>query len=486
MEGMWRKAKRAMGIGICAHLLAVTGDRDDCASERRASDAFSEDSAALGRRPRTPARGIGLPAMTSNTKVILNGFQKVTFARPDGYFAFHNVPAGTHLIEVSSLGFFFSPVRVDISARNPGHIQAALTENRRVLNELVLEPLKEEQYYEMREPFNILSLLKSPMGMMVGFMVVMVFVMPKMMENIAGVDQADLTLTVEVVKEDSGSGRADLLASTMAGLTSDSDDSDKFEWESDGEAAPSSAPAMRNLDAPGLSTLVPQDSNGWTNREATSNSLVEEYVRMGFPKEMVVKGIKEIGHNDANALLELLLTYKALGDEGALGNCSTSGCSRPNVEDDNDDDLDFDNWNNDQDTGGRQQNSDSSGDENFLKEMSAKDEKISSLVYMGFSEDEANMAMTRCGVDADLWVLVDSITASQVAGDCRSRNVFDHQVMDRCFDSFGERKKARLMEERKKKRMRYGEDDIPSAVTPSGSARSAFFSTELHCSGSCN
>ncbi|KAE8819042.1 Queuine tRNA-ribosyltransferase [Hordeum vulgare] len=47
MEMMWRKAKRAMGIGICAHLLAVTGDRNDCASERRASDAFSQDSAAL-------------------------------------------------------------------------------------------------------------------------------------------------------------------------------------------------------------------------------------------------------------------------------------------------------------------------------------------------------------------------------------------------------------------------------------------------------
>ncbi|XP_071680566.1 ER membrane protein complex subunit 7 homolog [Lolium perenne] len=109
------------------------------------------------------AKGFGLPAKTSNTKVILNGGQKVTFARPDGYF---------------------SPVRVDISARNPGHIQAALTENRRVLNELVLEPLKAEQYYEVREPFNIASLLKSTMGLMVGFMVLMVFVMPKMMENI--------------------------------------------------------------------------------------------------------------------------------------------------------------------------------------------------------------------------------------------------------------------------------------------------------------
>nr|AGT15918.1 hypothetical protein SHCRBa_179_G22_R_40 [Saccharum hybrid cultivar R570]AGT16392.1 hypothetical protein SHCRBa_181_K17_R_20 [Saccharum hybrid cultivar R570] len=132
----------------------------------------------------TSAKGFGLPAKTSNTKVILNGGQRVTFARPDGYFAFHNVPAGTHLIEVSSIGYFFSPVRVDISARNPGYIQAALTETRRVLNELVLEPLKEEQYYEVREPFSVLSLLKSPMGLMVGFMVLMVFVMPKLMENI--------------------------------------------------------------------------------------------------------------------------------------------------------------------------------------------------------------------------------------------------------------------------------------------------------------
>ncbi|TVU08312.1 hypothetical protein EJB05_41712, partial [Eragrostis curvula] len=140
------------------------------------------------------SKGFGLPAKTSNTKVILNGGQRVTFARPDGYFSFvadhtilpflllldliyfsHNVPAGTHLIEVSS---------IDISARNPGYIQAALTETRRVLNELVLEPLKEEQYYEIREPFSIMSLLKSPMGLMVGFMVIMVFVMPKMMENI--------------------------------------------------------------------------------------------------------------------------------------------------------------------------------------------------------------------------------------------------------------------------------------------------------------
>ncbi|KAE8794913.1 Ubiquitin carrier protein E2 22 [Hordeum vulgare] len=48
-----------MGIGICAHLPAVTGDRDDCASERRAFDAFSQDSAALAAAaPRTRPRPI--------------------------------------------------------------------------------------------------------------------------------------------------------------------------------------------------------------------------------------------------------------------------------------------------------------------------------------------------------------------------------------------------------------------------------------------
>jgi hypothetical protein len=38
--------------------------------------------------------------------------------------------------------------------------------------------------FKVRELFSVMSLLKSPMGLMVGFMVLMVFVMPKMMENI--------------------------------------------------------------------------------------------------------------------------------------------------------------------------------------------------------------------------------------------------------------------------------------------------------------
>ncbi|XP_034684357.1 ER membrane protein complex subunit 7 homolog [Vitis riparia] len=131
----------------------------------------------------TGVKGFGLPGKTSNVKVILNGGQWVTFLRPDGYFSFHNVSAGTHMIEVAAIGYFFSPVRVDVSARNPGKIQAALTENRKGLTELVLEPLRDEQYYEIREPFSIMSVVKSPMGLMMGFMLIVMFLMPKLVEN---------------------------------------------------------------------------------------------------------------------------------------------------------------------------------------------------------------------------------------------------------------------------------------------------------------
>ncbi|PHU09177.1 ER membrane protein complex subunit 7 -like protein [Capsicum chinense] len=146
----------------------------------------SSDGYTINGRVKIPGfslEGSGLEAKASDVKVILNSGQQVTFLRPDGYFSFHNVLAGTHLIEVSTIGYFFSPVRVDVSARNPGKVQAALTENRRSLSELALEPLRDEQYYEMREPFSVMSLVKSPMGLMVGFMLVVMFLMPKLVEN---------------------------------------------------------------------------------------------------------------------------------------------------------------------------------------------------------------------------------------------------------------------------------------------------------------
>ncbi|CAN6721060.1 unnamed protein product [Malus baccata var. baccata] len=150
-----------------------------CRSSLRRSQ--SADGYTIHGRVKIPpslgVKGFAPYGKISNIKVILNGGQSVTFLRPDGFFTLY--PICSLDKDISNAVF----VRVDVSARNPGKVQAALTENRRPLNEFVLEPLREEQYYEIREPFSIMSLVKSPMGLMVGFMLIVVFLMPKLVEN---------------------------------------------------------------------------------------------------------------------------------------------------------------------------------------------------------------------------------------------------------------------------------------------------------------
>ena len=42
-------------------------------------------------------------------------------------------------------------------------------------------------HLQIREPFNVMSVVKSPMGLMMGFMLVVMFLMPKLMENMGKV-----------------------------------------------------------------------------------------------------------------------------------------------------------------------------------------------------------------------------------------------------------------------------------------------------------
>ncbi|KAG0629225.1 hypothetical protein M758_1G086800 [Ceratodon purpureus] len=129
-------------------------------------------------------RGKGF-SKTANIKVIINAGEQVSFIRTDGSFSFEGVPGGTYLLEVAALGYFFPMVRVDVSSRLPGEIRASYIEGpRRISGSLVLEPLREENYYEIREPFSLMGLLKSPMGLMIGFMVICVFLLPMLMDSI--------------------------------------------------------------------------------------------------------------------------------------------------------------------------------------------------------------------------------------------------------------------------------------------------------------
>jgi hypothetical protein len=164
-----------------------------------------------------------------------------------------------------------------------------------------------------------------------------------------------------------------------------------------------------------------KDPNKRANGEAPFNSVVEGYVGMGFPKEMVVKGIKEIGNVKSNKIISFVIrvcnfcfnrVFRFQGtvmlmhcssyfshirylcmrlwyliypiiffcmvarishynwsyemqtlDEEAVSNCSTSGLGLIPQSVEDDDDLDFGNWDADEDADRRKPNSDGSGDE---------------------------------------------------------------------------------------------------------------------------
>ncbi|TVU02932.1 hypothetical protein EJB05_51546, partial [Eragrostis curvula] len=216
---------------------------------------------------------------------------------------------------------------------------------------------------------------------------------------------------------------------------------EEFNWNSsddDGEVA--STAASRNHDAPGSSTL------------AWSSSSVENFVRMGFERNMVLKAMKETGAGDADSLVLLLLTYKEIGSEHE---CTSSGYPPLAIENEDEDDNILESILESGFT-----NSDDSGAEDFLKEVSHRDMKLESIVSMGFPEAEAKMAIARCGPDAAVSFLIDSIQASQTAGEYYLGDFSNHED-----NSNRERKKKRLMEGNKRKRTGF-RDEVQGSRGP--------------------
>ncbi|CAO2183796.1 unnamed protein product [Urochloa humidicola] len=194
----------------------------------------------------------------------------------------------------------------------------------------------------------------------------------------------------------------------------DDSDGDDFDWDSDGDteagslnAVGSSAQASRKLNAPGPSTLVTLDSDGRKDSgEGPSNYMLGYFKGMGFSKELVLKAMEEAGDGGEAAILDLLLNYQMFSNEtgcNLLVNDHSSG-NVPHTAD-SDDDI-FEDWEDDDavDNHNKDLNSSDSVDEEFMQEMSQRDDKIESLVTMGFSEGEARMAITRCGHDANICV----------------------------------------------------------------------------------
>ncbi|XP_020093428.1 DNA (cytosine-5)-methyltransferase DRM2-like [Ananas comosus] len=225
---------------------------------------------------------------------------------------------------------------------------------------------------------------------------------------------------------------------------SDSDGGDEVDWESDGEGEEGQAPPIRDVPSSSEAGSSKKDSEGGASKSRSNSNLTAHFVAMGFSEKMVAKAIKGNGEGDSEAILELLLTYGAIDKSPSQEEGSPAGCSSPSDDDnwDEDDNSDLDDFE----------------DKDFVEELAEKDKKLLTLVEMGFTTKEAASAIERCGQDAPVSELADSIYAAQTAEtDSIYAASWSAQDEPFCrFTSFSrDNKRRKFMEDSNNKRRRY-------------------------------
>uniref|UniRef100_M4C0Z7 ER membrane protein complex subunit 7 beta-sandwich domain-containing protein n=1 Tax=Hyaloperonospora arabidopsidis (strain Emoy2) TaxID=559515 RepID=M4C0Z7_HYAAE len=155
--------------------------------------------------------------------VQLNGGEQTTFVRSDGLFRFRDVAPGHYFVTIPSTELLFSQYDVDVAA--DGHVQVL---EAKYLGApligceypLVVEPVKELEYFEPREKFNILGLIMNPSFLTIIVPIGLLYVLPKLTE---GMDPEDM----KKAQEEMGStDPSSLLAGMLGGGQANAEDSD--------------------------------------------------------------------------------------------------------------------------------------------------------------------------------------------------------------------------------------------------------------------
>ena len=143
-----------------------------------------------------------LPASTHATLTSGSGPPIKAVLRRGNYLEFSDIPTtGSHLLDIYSRDYVFAPYRIDIDSASESSdtvitgawetYRGTKWDDRGVAlvasptTELVMSAkvLKKKDFYEVRQGFNPMSLLKNPMILMAVVALAFTFGMPKLMEN---------------------------------------------------------------------------------------------------------------------------------------------------------------------------------------------------------------------------------------------------------------------------------------------------------------
>ncbi|RLN95386.1 hypothetical protein BBJ28_00014045 [Nothophytophthora sp. Chile5] len=157
-------------------------------------------------------------------KVQLNGGEQTTFVRSDGSFLFRDVAPGRYVVDIPSQEFLFSQYKLDVAEdgavraleyKYPGAPKA------RADYPLAAEAVKQLNYFEQREKFNLLALIMSPSFLTVVVPIGLLYVLPKLSEGMMDPEE------FKKAQEEMGSqDPSSLLSGMLGGGQSKEEDSD--------------------------------------------------------------------------------------------------------------------------------------------------------------------------------------------------------------------------------------------------------------------
>ncbi|KAK7273532.1 hypothetical protein RIF29_14587 [Crotalaria pallida] len=173
-------------------------------------------------------------------------------------------------------------------------------------------------------------------------------------------------------------------------------ESDSFDWNTDDELEIQNC---QPLTVP-KGVAVPMSGEASSSAGLFNSKLFDHFVGMGFPEETVSKVIKDYGEENEDKMLEELLTYSVLEDSRKHQQPEPEPSSSEFAGSFSDDFSDIDT---------------SSDDEEITKSVLEDDDKLLSLVKMGYELEEALSAIERLGPNSSLEELVDFISVAQIA-----------------------------------------------------------------------
>ena len=112
--------------------------------------------------------GSDISVWGSKTQILVDGGKYIGYLKQSGEFQIHNIPSGTYLVEVITPNHVFEPARVDISGKT-GKIRGRRVNLLKTASVSSLPyPLKfkvnkQAEFFEKREQWNVMSILKNPM-----------------------------------------------------------------------------------------------------------------------------------------------------------------------------------------------------------------------------------------------------------------------------------------------------------------------------------